>query len=283
MSKPVSSRARRTYFSHPLVEESIRFLPDAVDHPTSVGFRDHIAERLHYNSANSRRRFAQYIAQRFSFDGVVNQDLARVLRKFGPSRTGREILFFEMLQSVPLLQEIAALWLADVAAEGAPRDDLLRFLEPRLGDRDTKKVAKEAVTAFRQCGKLEFARVAVYVPVWTDPPLPAFLYLLARLFPEATVVPVEAFIGSPVFRGLLWRRSAVDGLLQAAWRDGHVSMVSQLDQVYQFSLEGSGEERIGKLLDVPFAEGIGEKVWSVEPAMPCKGRKPPKAKVGELL
>lgn len=281
MSKPVSSMTRRTYFSHPLVEESLRFLPDAVDHPTSLGFRGHVTELLHYNSINARRRFAQYIAQRFSFNGAMNLDLARALQKYGASRTGREILYFEMLQASPVLLDIAALWLADASPEGAPREALLRFLEPRLGDRSAKKVAKEAVTAFRQCGKLNFAKVAVYVPFWTDPPLDAFLYMLVRLYPEATVVPVEALVGSPVFRGLLWRRSSVDGLLQAAWREGHLSKVSQLDQLYQFSLEGSGEERLHRLLNAPMPEGVREP--EVEAPPPTRTRGKPKPKVGELL
>lgn len=280
MSKPVSSVARRTYFTHPLVQESLRFLPDAVDHPDSVSFRDHVAEQLHYNSRTTRLRFAQYIAQRYSFNGRMNLDLARALRKFGASRTGREILYFEMLQSVPLLLEIAALWLAEAPVEGGPREDLLRFLEPRLAGRAPGEIATSAVTAFRECGKLASPKLAVYAPVWSDPSLPAFLYALARLYPEGGIVPVEALAGAPFFRGMLWRRSAVDGLLNDAWRDGHLSKVSQLDQVHQFSLEGTGDERLARLLAASFPEGVREPDPS---PVTTRGRRARKSKVGELL
>ena len=56
MSKPNSSRARRTYMTKPLVEESLQHLGAAVDYPTTMQFRQYLEEHLHHNSQKTRQR-----------------------------------------------------------------------------------------------------------------------------------------------------------------------------------------------------------------------------------
>ena len=97
------------------MKESLAYLPAAIDYPLSGDFKKHLEENLHQNSMKARQRYAKYIANRFSHDGRMNLDLARALKVFGDSRTGREVLYFEMLQAVPLLHEIASLWLSRTA------------------------------------------------------------------------------------------------------------------------------------------------------------------------
>lgn len=248
MSKPVSSRVRRTYFAHPLVEESLKFLPAALEYPTTVAFRDFLVAHLHYNSFNTRYRFAKYIANRYSKDGDMNLDLARAVARFGDSRISREILYFEMLLAVPLLQEIAALWLAEIPEQGVERSELLTFLEARLGGRSAKEIAGAAVQTFRACGKLQAPKLALYAPIWTAPPLEAFLYVLARMYPEPSMVRVDLFSGQQTLRALLWPMPAIEGLLKEAELARHISKISQLDQYHQFTLAGTGQDRLLVLL-----------------------------------
>lgn len=247
MSKAVSQRSRRTYFNNPLVEESLRYLPDALRHPTSTAFRAHLIETLPQSSISTRRRFAEYISQRFSHNGRVNLELAAALAKFGDSRAGREILYFEMLRAIPVLHDIASRWLAEQPPEGATRKDLLGFLQRRLGGRSAERVATAAVTTFRRCRKITLPKPAVYVPVWAEPPLEAFLYVLARLYPERAMVRVDHLTAQPVLRALLWPRSAVAALLEEARRAGHISKISRLDQYHQFTLAEPASERMSKL------------------------------------
>lgn len=251
-----SQRHRRTYFTHPLVEESLRHLPAAVDHPTSVEFRAYLMENLHHSSAQTRKRFAGYISQRFSQDGQMNLPLARALAKFGDSRTGREILYFELLLAVPVLHDIASLWLAEQPETGAPRSSLLAFLEKRLGGRSADEVAGAAVEAFRRCRKITSPRPAIYIPVWSEPPLDAFLYVLARLYPERTMVRFDIFASQPLIRALLWPRPCLAPLLEQARLAGHVSKVSELDQYHQFTLADTGSARLGWLLEEPHPDTI---------------------------
>lgn len=251
MSKAISQRSRRTYFNNPLVEESLRFLPDAVRCSTSIAFRAHLVEALPQSSAHTRQRFAEYIAQRFSHDGRMDLGLASALAKFGDSRTGREILYFEMLRAIPVLHEIASLWLAEQPSEGTTRRSLLSFLDQRLGGRNSDQVATAAIATFRRCRKITSTKPAVYLPTWSPPPFEAFLYALARLYPERAMVRVDHLASQPIIRALLWPRPALVPLLEEARRAGHVSKISELDQYYQFTLAGSGAERMRLLLADP--------------------------------
>lgn len=272
MSLAISQRHRRTYFDKPLIEESLRYLPAAVDHPTSVEFRDYLAENLHQSSAQTRKRLAEYIAQRFSHDGQMNLSLARALARFGDSRTGREILYFELLQSAPVLHDIASLWLAEQPETGAPRSSLLAFLEKRLGGRSADQVAGAAVAAFRRCRKLTSPKPAVYVPVWSEPPLEAFLYILARLYPERTMVRFDIFAGQPLVRALLWPRPCLAPLLEKARLAGHISKISELDQYHQFTLADAGAARLGWLFGDPHPEILVAR----EPTVPYDTPSPTK-------
>ncbi len=251
MSKAISQRSRRTYFNNPLVEESLRHLPAALAHPTSIAFRAHLVESLSQSSIQTRQRFAEYISQRFSHDGRMNIELAAALGKFGDSRTGREILYFELLRASPVLHDIASLWLAEQPPEGTTRKSLLAFLERRLGGRNADEVATAAVATFRRCRKITSPKLAVYVPVWAEPPLEAFLYVLARLYPERAMVRVDHLTAQPVVRALLWPRPALAHLLEEARRAGHVSKISELDQYHQFTLAEPAAERMSRLLGSP--------------------------------
>jgi hypothetical protein len=251
VSKAITQPQRRTYFNNPLIAETLAHLPAAIEHPTTASFKAYLVEHLHQSSLTTRQRYAEYIAQRFARDGVMNQDLARAMARFGTTHAGREILCFELLRAMPLFQDASSLWLAEQPAEGAPRASLLAFLEPRLHGRNADKVGEALVKAWRELGKVRAPKPAVYVPVWVEPPIEAFLYALAVLIPERTMVRVEVLAGMPILRALLWPRAGLDALLRAAQHRGHVSKISELDQYHQFTLAETGAVRMDGLLVPP--------------------------------
>jgi hypothetical protein len=250
VTKAVTQTHRRTYFNNPLIAETLAHLPAAVEHRTTAEFKAYLIEHLHQSSRSTREHYAEYIAQRFARDGVMNQFLARAIATFGTSRIGREILCFELLRAMPLFQDASSLWLAEQPNEGSSRTRLLEFLHPRLHGRSSGKVAQALVNAWRELGKMRSPKPAVYVPVWSEPPIEAFLYALAALFPERTMVRVDVLGGMPIVRAMLWPQASLEGLLVQAQSLGHVSKISQLDQYHQFTLADSGSTRVESLLTV---------------------------------
>ncbi|MBI4023515.1 MAG: hypothetical protein HY360_00945 [Verrucomicrobia bacterium] len=251
-SRPEKAKAnpvsRRTYINNMLVNESLQHLPAAVDHPATDDFKAYLREHLHHNSANTRFRYAEYIAQRFSHEGKVNLALARFLKFCPEERSRREVLWFEMIRAVPPLQELCFAWLARIPEAGTTRDELLVFLQPRLGNRKPEKIATEAVGAIKKFGHLKSDKPKHYFAIWADPPLDALAYALSQLYPTATAVRMEVFKTDPLWQALLWPAAGLERLILQAERSGEITRVTQLDNYYQFTLQGTGEERLERLL-----------------------------------
>jgi len=261
MSTAASER-KRTYFNHPLIDESLQCLPLALQYPDVTDFREQVVEALPQNSLKGRRRIAHYLVQRFSDGRLMNLHLAAAIAHFRDSPISREMLYFELLQAMPLFQEIATSWLAQVPEEGAPRSSLMEFLKPRLGGRSVEKVTKDSLTTFKQCGKIRSPKMAWFEAVWSRPPLEVFLYVLARLYPERTMARVDLFTGLPILRALLWPQSCLEDLLRRAEEAGHISKITRLDQYHQFTLAGSAAERMRLL--APEEMAIAEKAMEFE-------------------
>jgi hypothetical protein len=242
------SKGRRTYFTHPLVAESLQCLPAVLAHPTTEEFRRYVIDHVPQNSIKGRQRIAQDLLHRFSENGRLNLPLAAAVAHFGDSRISREILYFELLRVYPLFAEIATHWLAELPETGGSRDSLKEFLATRIPGRSLEKVAKDSLTTMKQCGKVNRPKVGWYLALWSPPPIEAFLYVLAALYPAPAVIPVEVFSGQPLVRAMLWPISCLESMLGEAARAGHVSKISRLDQYYQFTLAGAGVERLERLL-----------------------------------
>jgi hypothetical protein len=234
-SKPNDDPAsRRTYISNLLVNESLQHLPAAVDHPTTEAFKAYLREHLHFNSANTRLRYAEHIAQRYSHEGKVNLALARFLKFCADDRSRREALWFETIRAIPLLKELCTAWLAKTPE--------------RVGNRKPEKIAKEAITALKKFGHLKSPKQKLYIAVWADPPLDSLAYALSQLYPTATAVRMEVFKTDPLWQALLWPAAGLERLILQAERSGEIARVTQLDSYYQFVLQGTGEERLERLL-----------------------------------
>jgi len=70
----------------------------------------------------------------------------------------------------------------------------------------------------KQCGKVVSPKTAWYCPIWTTPPLEVFLYFLARVFPERTMVRVDLFAGLPLVHAMLWPEAILEEMLRKAER-----------------------------------------------------------------
>ena len=258
-------------FNKPLIKESLQHLPAAVDHPDTKDFANYLERHLHFNSANTRRRFATYIAGRFSVGGKINPDLATALQRFAGSRAATEILYFELCAAVPVLREAASLWLSEQPNSGCSRASLVAFLGTRVdsGGRRLETVSRSIIEALKGCKKINAAKQAVYVPIWTEPALEAFLYVLARLYPERAMVRVDHLAAQPAIRAMLWPRPSLVTLLDEAHRSGHISRISELDQYHQFTLAEAGSIRMARLVG---ATQAAEGRTAYEPSTNGAGR-----------
>ncbi len=64
------------------------------------------------------------------------------------------------------------------------------------------------------------------------------------------MVRVDLFAGLPILRAMLWPQPALERLLAQAEAAGHLSKISELGQYHQFTLAGSGTERMQLRMDM---------------------------------
>ncbi|MDD2709252.1 MAG: hypothetical protein PHV34_14795 [Verrucomicrobiae bacterium] len=245
---PSSAVSRRTYINNLLVNESLQHLPAALDHPSTDDFKAYLREHLHHNSANTRLKCAEYIAYRYSQQGKVNLALARFLKCCPDENSRREVLWFEMLRAVPPLQELSSAWLSKIPAQGTTREELLEFMRLRVGNRNPGKLATEALGAMKKLGHLKSDKPKHYYAIWTDPSVEVLIYALAQIYPTPTAVRMEVFKTDSMWQGLLWPPASLERIILQGDRFGKIANVTQLDTYYQFTLQGSGEERLQRLL-----------------------------------
>jgi hypothetical protein len=239
---------RQTYINNMIVEECLNFLPHGIEHPAIADYMAFLRQNLPQNSANTRLKYAEYIAYRYSINGIINQPLARFLRVCPNDRAKREVLWFETIRAMPPLRDLSENWLSKLNDSPASRQELLDFLKIRIGDRNPDKIASEAVSAIRKFGHLRSEKPGLYIAVWTEPPLEALLYVLSRLYPASTLVRMEVFKTDTLWQALLWSATGLERLVLGAERNGIIGQVTKLDNYYQFALEGSGDERLERLL-----------------------------------
>jgi hypothetical protein len=245
----VRSAEKRTYIHNLLIHECLDLLPAALDHRDVESFKAYLREHLPQNSAATRLRYARYLSSRYSKAGVVNQALARFLRLCPDPRARVEVLWFETIRAMPLLRELCGSWLAKLPAEGGTREEMVEFLKTRVGERSAEKVATEALKGLNKLGHLRMIRAGRYQPVWAEPPVDALAYALAQVYPSPTVVRVEIFKADPLWQALLWPPAGLERLINQAEPNGVVARVTKLDTYYQFALDGTGEERMSRVID----------------------------------
>ena len=131
--------------------------------------------------------------------------------------------------------------------------------------RSVEKVTKDSLTTLKQCGKIRRPKVGWIQANWSPPPVEAFLYVLASLFPERTMERVDLFSGLPILRAMLWPQAVVEDLLRQAEQAGHVSKITQLDQYHQFTLAAPAPERLRLLMPEQMAAAERAAAFDLRP------------------
>jgi len=103
------------------------FLPQAARYATLEAFKTHLAERLPYNSASTRRRRANYMLARFYRDDKLDTPLTYFAARCASPEDLKPAIFYHLLAAEPLAARVA--------------DDLVWPALPvgRLGRRDIRE------------------------------------------------------------------------------------------------------------------------------------------------
>jgi len=226
-------------FTNDEVANTLALLPNAPRFEKVADFKQYLNEKLPYNSADTRRRRAQYIVERFFPANDLNIPLTYYLSQSTSQSDLKPVIFYHLLQAEPIVAKVAdeLVWPA-LPVGRIERDQMREFVARYLPDASASSQAIMLRGLFYTydylgIGAVNDTTLRFQLHAGT---LESFLYILTSVFSEPGMYSYEALYSSPVHRWLLWDREWIRQQLYNLQDFGVLTKVSEIDTVRQFTL-----------------------------------------------
>ncbi len=226
-------------FANDEIANSLAFLPKAAKFRSLEDYREYLTERLPYNAADTRRRRANYIIERFYPEGSLSVPLTSYAARCSTQSDLGAAVFYHLLKAEPIAAKVAeeliwsALPMGRVEREQV-REFVLRYL-PEIGSSSQKNVLQALFHAYDllNVGKVHETSLSFRLHQGT---LEGYLYVLTCEYPEPGIYTFDSLYAGPLHRWLLWDREWMRLQLYNLQDLGIVAKVSEIDTVRQFTL-----------------------------------------------
>jgi len=248
-TQPRPPARRRTGPSTNMVlREAIALLPHLPDTDSAEEIRAHLQASLHYNSNETRRRYAGYILRQVFPEGRVDRGIRTFARHFRDTRDLREACFYRLLKAEPFLQRVVEEVLLPAIGNGSlPRSSIRHYLSTLLpGDRRIESVTQGMVAALAAGGIARSDPVKITF-AYRDITLPAFAFVVHSEFPEPAMYDISKLEDSGAVRSMLWSPGRVLPALYELRNRGIISKVSEIDNVRQFTTRWQLDDMVDRL------------------------------------
>jgi len=221
------------------IANALEFLPQAAYFQSLEGFKQLLNEKLPYNAAETRKRRASYILDRFYFEGQVDVALTYYAAHCSSKQDLQPVVFYLAARAEPLLAKIAqevvwpALPLAQLEREQI-KEAVERFL-PDAKPATLKKILTAIFRTYDLCATGNIVGETLRFQLRSGS-LESFLYILTSEFPKPGMYSFDDLYAGPLHRWLLWDREWMRSQLYNLLDFGILSKVSEIDTVRQFSL-----------------------------------------------
>jgi|GEM_PF-961479 len=259
--KPTNTRRQmgnRT-FTNDLAQTALDYVPLGTGFASVEHFETHLLEVLPYNSANSRKRYASNLINRYFADGSMKTPLIEYLRYERETTIRADILFFETVRVENTLKTIAekSIWPA-LPAGKISREQLRNFLRgifPNISDSTMKRMLYSVFNVYSILNKATTDKENLYFNI-REGSLSAFVYILAAEFPEPGIYDIAALEAGPMRRWLLWDRGWMRKQLYNLQDLGVLAKVNEIDTIRQFTLTYDQFEVLKRFFVHPRSESI---------------------------
>ncbi len=234
-------------FADDEIRNSLKLLPQAPRMGEFVAFKKYLLEKLPYNSSRTRQRRADYILERFYPDETLDTALTLFLENNRNADALKEVVFYHILKTEPLLARVAAELVFPALPVGRiDRQQLREFVVSQLPGIGVASQRKTLTSIFHSYTLLDVAsqdrdQLKFKLRRGTSE---AFVYILAAEYPAAGMYSFGKLFESPMHRGLLWDRDWIRDQLYRMRAAGLLSKLSEIDSTRQFSLERGQRESL---------------------------------------
>jgi DNA repair protein RadC len=247
---PPPARPRSELFANASFDDAIEQLPHLPDTDSLDEIKRFLRGALHYSSLGTRKRHADYVAQRLFPSGRADRALRHFARAFAGRQELRDVCFYRFSVAEPLLGSITDDLLLPAIRSGSgalERERLRAYLTQR--NPASKSIDETLTAVFHVYGESGVARAEKSTLSFTyrDIALASFAFVLHSEFPEPGMYDIRKLEGAAALRALLWGPDRVLPMLYELRNQGIISKVSQIDTVRQFTTRLTLDEVVDEL------------------------------------
>jgi DNA repair protein RadC len=249
-AKKVKPRRGTGLFGKAVLKEAIALVPKIPDLKALEEVRDFLRKNLHYSAQQTRRRYADYIANRMFLHGYPDKALSLFAVKYAGRQELKDVCLYRFCIAEPLMFDVIEnLFLPSIGAGRLKRERLREYLQQRFPSSksigDSAKAIVDALTA----GGVASADHATINFSYRDILLPSFAFILHSEFPESGMYDIAKLQSNRAIHSMLWNPARIMPSLYELRNQGLISKISEIDNIRQFTTRWTPDEVVTKLLD----------------------------------
>jgi len=225
----------RTY-DKDLTSSALNELPNLRGLNSIEEARDYLIKNLRFNSEATRRRYANYLINRYFPGEHLHQDVVQFCEAMKGRPALGEALFYLTCRTEQIVAKIAEeLVFPSLVAGGMTRvriRDLVKELLPE--SKSPSSIGAATVRTYEAFG-IGTATTPQLNPKLREGCLATFAYVLHLEFPEPGMHTFEKMLNGPMHKWLLWDQAWMIDQLYRLRESGLLSKVSEIDRMRQFT------------------------------------------------
>jgi DNA repair protein RadC len=240
-------------FGKGLLKDAIQCLPRLPDTDSLDEVRRFLREGgLHYSSAQTRSRYAQYVSRRMFPAGVADQAVRLFAKHFDGTQALRDICFYRFLKAEPVVEPcLREVLLPSIGRGTLPRASILQYLAERFHDakpRTIQDTANAIVDVLVAAGLVKGQRHQLLFR-YREVCLESFAFILHSEFSEPGMYDIEKVQSASIFSALLWPADQLVRALYELRNKGLIAKVSEIDQMRQVTLRYDLDGVVQKMVE----------------------------------
>jgi len=223
-------------FANAVTRDSLEILPQLPETQDINAITAFIKNNLHYNSGESRNRYANYVVKRLFSGGNVDLSLIRFGHSFVNTPDLQDVCFYKYIHAEPFLHQIIIeLLLPSISKGFVKRNEIVQYTDatfPNMKSNDKCVQAIVDVLVKTNMCKLQKQELTLKN---RKPNLASFTYILHSEFKEPGMYAHNLLKGNSYISAMLWEPDCIEAMLYELRNNGYISKVSNIDGIKQFT------------------------------------------------
>lgn len=249
-TKKVEHRQSTGLFGKAVLKEAVTLLPKIPDVTLLSQVKEFLIDNLHFNSEQTRRRYADYIIARTFIRGYPDKAVSLFSKKYANRQELRDVLFYRFCKAQPVMFDVIEnVFLQAIGVGRIKRERLRDYLQQRVpNSKSIKDYAQAIIEGLTDAGVVNASRLDINFS-YRDILLPSFAFIVHSEFSEPGMYDIAKLEINRAIRALFWNPTRVIPALYELRNQGLISKISEIDNIRQFTTRWTLDELVTKLLD----------------------------------